>query len=295
MSLTIIITTSAIQSHPSTQVIDQVIDSFSHFSHSVDITEIIIICDGYTVINNGNSDDEKINSKASRISQEIADNYEIYMNKLNELYSAPQYRIIRRDKHYGFARNLKYCLDQVTTKYVLVVQHDWQFMKPIDMGKLIKVMDDNNEINYINFISSSTTNYLSRMFKTGNKWKIDQKIREKNKEKFGIPIVPLMFWYDKPHLCRTDFYKYFVFGGVHYNYKTNNLIKVRSFVEDSFGNLILDNIKVRGLQEHTLYGTYLFYETPDEEHLRHVNGRGFITQEQRDKKIEINKNNQSLI
>ncbi|AYV76136.1 MAG: hypothetical protein Terrestrivirus4_184 [Terrestrivirus sp.] len=297
MSITIIVTTSAIQSHPSTEVIDQVINSFSHFTSSVNIAEIVIVCDGYNITNNDND----VNSKACKISQEIADNYEIYLDKLKESYPGPLHRIIRRKQHYGFARNLKFVLDRVMTKYVLVIQHDWEFVKPIDMGKLVRAMDDNNKINYINFISSSTTNYLTKMFKVnkGYNHKIDLNIVEKNNEKFGIPIVPLMFWYDKPHLCRTDFYKYFVFGKSHYNYKNHNIIKVKSFVEDSFGNLILDNVKVRGLSEHSNYGTYLFYETPNEEHLRHINGRGFITQEQRTELIQknknINKNNQSII
>jgi hypothetical protein len=286
--LTIIITTSAIPSHPSTDVIDEVIEALVHIkSPNVNITDVYIVCDGYNI----RGLDEKPNFKPPKITVEKSADYELYISVLEKKYS--QYKIIKRNKRYGFAKNLRYILDMVETTYVLVVQHDWVFRKDVDLDKIMCAMDKSDEIKYVNFMSSSSTNYLNRIFKLKNGFKghkIDkEQIIKSNKEKFGIDIVPLMFWYDKPHICRTDYYKSFVFGQKHYDSLRDKLIQIRSFVEDSLGNVILNNVKKNGLSAHAAYGTYLYYEEPDAEYVSHSNGRAFITDEQRKVIIEQNK------
>jgi hypothetical protein len=38
--------------------------------------------------------------------------------------------------------------------------------------------------------------------------------------RYGVPMMPIDFWYDKPHITRTQLYLEFVFGQSHFNYES---------------------------------------------------------------------------
>lgn len=44
----------------------------------------------------------------------------------------------------------------------------------------------------------------------------------------------MAFWYDKTHVSRKDYYIK-LYENKHYNYDTKQYIRIKNFVEDSFG------------------------------------------------------------
>ena len=85
--------------------------------------------------------------------------------------------------------------------------------------------------------------------------------------------MPLLFWYDKPHICRTSYYKDYVFGGKHLILKTRKRISVKNFIEDSFGQVVKENIKIGGYGEFRKYNSFLYYDDPDNPAIAHIDGR----------------------
>jgi hypothetical protein len=74
---------------------------------------------------------------------------------------------------------------------------------------------------------------------------------------------------------QTSFYNDFVFSG--------GRVKRGAFVEDRLGNAMLDDIRANGYAAHRKYGTWLLDDGLSEPMVGHVNGRGFMTQAEKEK------------
>ena len=98
--LTVILTTSPIKSHPSTEIIDKTIKSFDYIN-GLNSCKKFIICDGYAIIENNRY-------KSGKITEECASHYKEYINSITNKFCNTT--IIKRDKRYGFAENVKYAL-----------------------------------------------------------------------------------------------------------------------------------------------------------------------------------------
>lgn len=100
----------------------------------------------------------------------------------------------------------------------MVVQHDHQITRPIDIIKLVNAMVMDNDINYVGFMSSSTSNICSELHKYKGLWN-DMKhivgnenidcfhIKEYSKDKYNVSLLPLIFWYDVIHIANVMYYK----------------------------------------------------------------------------------------
>mmetsp|Transcript_86784 Transcript_86784/g.258972 ORF Transcript_86784/g.258972 Transcript_86784/m.258972 type:complete len:124 (+) Transcript_86784:2-373(+) len=95
---------------------------------------------------------------------------------------------------------------------------------------------------------------------------------------FGIPLLPLLFFYDKPHICSLEHYRDVVFG-------PDSPVKQGDFIEDTVGQAQRSDILQHGLDAHGKYGTYQLDERDAAGRplvvVRHVNGRSFWSPEQR--------------
>lgn len=146
--LTVVITTSAVQSHPSTELIEEVINSFKQCK-GLYYTKKIIICDGFIP-----SHTHKSSFKQGKISSTTAENYTKYIEKLKEK-KWPNNDVIVRSSRKGFASNVRYCLKhKVSTKFVLIVQHDMKFIRGVDLRSIVEKMM-RSDVNYIGFPSPS--------------------------------------------------------------------------------------------------------------------------------------------
>ena len=363
--LTVIITTSAIKSHPSTELIEEVINSFKQCSGLYN-TKKIIICDGFIP-------SSKSSYKQGKLSPFDASNYQKYLNNIKERF-IPSCDVIIRDSRCGFASNVRYCLThKVKTKYVMIVQHDMTFIRGVNVRSIVRKMIG-SDVNYIGFPSPSvmklyTTysncknfrnellsfvaqnlsspippshltsdllvnnntdddndNDVSDNVNSNNDFNIigddendciDKKdiniendmkksgggIRLKSnygkryvvkyyQQKYGLKLIPLLFWYDRTHIANVDYYNNFVFGKKHQIPNSNYKIKVNNFIEDSFGTFVRQDISARGFDGFLDYNCFMYledydesldseengdYYDPNENVTMHLNGRRYMT------------------
>ena len=124
--LSIILVTSPIVSHPATELIDKVIDSFS-LVDGLTSCSLTIIADG---VNLG-----KYRPKRGSVTQEMIDNYKLYIqalqDKANNCLNADSIwsrtRVMCMPEHVGFGHAVYHGLRLCQTDHVMVVQHDHPF------------------------------------------------------------------------------------------------------------------------------------------------------------------------
>ena len=301
MSITVIVTTSPVQSNPSIDMIKRTLSSVK----SIMNCKILIICDGYTTHN-------KSAFKSGRVTNEVAENYKQYIINLKKyLADDENYQIIERDQRCGFAENVKFCLNLITTEFVMVVQHDYMFSRSFDFEGVIAKMKEHEEIKYVGLVASSNKHLLNDIiskqeynklytdiYKLATGSKDDENIPrlcdfdKKNlvmnyfTEKYKMPLLPMPFWYDKNHIAKVSHYKEFVFGKYSY--------LVKNFIEDTLGQAELHEVTTYGMETINKFGTYLLFDDDKNMCLMHLHGRAFLTDEQRLLKIEQNKQDNDI-
>jgi hypothetical protein len=225
MKLTIIITCSFIPSHPSIYHIKKVIESLEYTKYKKD-TPIILAHD--------------YNS---------SDNYLLYLKNLKEYISdKSNIKIVVRESHGHLTGNIRNAMIYVNTKYVLIIQHDFQFIRKFNINKIMKDMDKNIILKHIRFNKRKTIkkgcDRLNNLF--GKKIKCD-----------NYNYIRTPGWSDNNHLCPTKYYK-------------NVILKECKDGEPMEKYLIKKSInKII----HQRYGTYIFGNLNEEPYIYHSDGR----------------------
>jgi len=276
--LTIILTTSPVRSNPSTDMIEKVLESLE-LVEDIQNCRIIFVFDGYKI-----RDDSKITSASCRsgiISNSMIPLYEQYIENIRILIQSQDkysnsHMLILEERH-GFGYAVKKGLELVDTEFVMVVQHDRTFQKPFSMYPLLKILclSSDAQVNYIGFITTSTLNHVERLkSRLGSHGKPPDLSWAVPLNTNGVTLLPLLQWYDSTHVCRTDFYRDFVFG-------PNKLVKKGGFIEDKLGQQQLKDLKEHGESSFSVYGTYLMYHGDNEVTVAHLDGGDFHTEEQK--------------
>merc|ERR1712136_491536 len=124
-----------------------------------------------------------------------------------------------------------------------------------------------DRIKYVSFCSNTTSTY-EHMIRSKYGLKITRTWE------FGVPLMPLIFFYDKPHVCSTAYYREVVLG-------SGSLVQQGCFIEETLGKAQRTDILEHGMSQHSKYGTYQLDERDDEGRpivaVRHVNGRSFLS------------------
>jgi hypothetical protein len=281
LDLSIIITTSANPSNPSTEMIEKMLNSLSLLSADLNKCKIFIVMDGYKLLQNDSKKPEiksgKLSFAGAKLYDEYKDNLRVLIKKLNtcgQVNSVSNITLIELEKRHGFAGAVYNTLkNHIATTNVMVCQHDWIFVKELGTGvlsTLLKLLNDKNEnINYIGFQAPSTIGY----HKSEREYKSKHILAKTYK---NIVLEPLYFWYDRNHIVRRDFYLNNVF-------EKYPKLKTTSFLEDTFGSMQLDDIRKDKSQEtFNKYGCYLYYpDNGSTVYVVHVHGRKYLTDEQR--------------
>jgi hypothetical protein len=158
--LTLIVTTSPIKSHPSTEVLERTFDTFAFGGPEFMKCRKVIVCDGLRV------QDGSVTKKHSNAKQALrngiatslqADNYTEFKTRLAQLcqeatadspFCNTTIEELTTRHGYGFA--LRHALRNcVTTPYVCVIQHDRTFMRTTPMEKAVKAMWHHPRVKYI--------------------------------------------------------------------------------------------------------------------------------------------------
>ena len=122
--ISIILVTSPIVSHPSTELIEKVVSSFD-LVQGLNTCSLIIVGDGVR--------EGRFRPKKGSVSSEMIDNYHKYLDNLHQMTQEntdsiwSNTRVISMKEHVGFGHAVYHALNLCHTEYVLVVQHDHPF------------------------------------------------------------------------------------------------------------------------------------------------------------------------
>lgn len=182
--ITVVIPTSPIPSHPSTQIIGQCICELERILPE---SPIIVMADG--------SEDES---------------YFNYLNNLCERFVYnPDFWVQEHSEHVHQSGMLKEALDGVKTPFVLYLEHDWILLNEIPWREFMDILS----VGYINTIKLHAAPrihpyyehlMLDRiLYQQGGFY--DRYQDSIGGEAYGF--IKTIQWSQNPHLCRTDFYR----------------------------------------------------------------------------------------
>ncbi|KAK3316538.1 hypothetical protein B0H66DRAFT_576379 [Apodospora peruviana] len=200
------------------------------------------------------------------------------------------------DQRLGFGLAVRSALRLTTTPYVWVQQHDWSLVSDIPLSPLLNIMQDSDgksesrqtisvPVKYVCFpsirmISYATSDHvmqfpalraLTNLYKQNFSLHIPTVSTHHNGQSHigsstvtKIPLTPLFFWFDKPHIASTEHYLQHVFP--------TRLSMLRgAFIEDTAGHRARTEMKEGQWKK---WACWLYY--PDEGKqlcVRHLKGR----------------------
>ncbi|KAJ3166317.1 hypothetical protein HDU88_003541 [Geranomyces variabilis] len=309
-SLSLILTTSPSPFHPRTTLLSTVLESL-HLCPGLADCSLTVIFDGYRTADRGKL-------KQGRVTEDLARTYEEYCVAAHEYLdewvhrrAGEEYavvtdeivvqsgartsakgmvrmlrskesghiplRTIRLSDSIGFALAVRTGLMYVETPFTMVLQHDWGFVHPVPIGALLKQMEaEPDAIKYVTFPST-------RSLEMGRRQKHPD-LPPPALANFNIPLLPLYFFADKPHVCATEHYKRRVFG--------QQIFQRGDFIEDTYGQMLMSAVKVPKTLEGKIaawktYGTFIYHVHDGASRIvRHINGRNGFEEEGREKKQE---------
>lgn len=157
----------------------------------------------------------------------------------------------------GFSHAVKAALyNHVHTEYVIVIQHDLAFVRRVYLGPLLHVLETfPDDVKYITLPGKK---HLGVQHHILSKYKV----RVQPTRRFGVGLVPVIYWYDKTHICRSEFYRDFVYGG-----GSGVSIPIGQFTEHVLGAAERADISANGMAcAHGKYGTYQVCARPQQLH-----------------------------
>lgn len=273
--ISVIVTTSPVPSNPSTNMLRSVLSSLSLVPGLAGVPRILV-CDGFKVAGSG----RKPRHKAGLVRPEDGERYRQFIARVrsqaedawDERSAFGRLQVLESEEHIGFGHAVKLALDAVRTTFVLVVQHDQEFVRPFELEGVLQAMTRHSErLQYVGLCSLSTLHYDSTaLTKYGLKLRVT--------EEFGVPLMPLIFFYDKPHIASVRYYRDIVFG-------PDSVVRRGDFIEETFGKLQREDIVQNGLLAHGKHGLYQLDDRNEAGEplatVRHINGRAFFSPEQR--------------
>jgi hypothetical protein len=244
-SLTVIVSGSYLDSHPSITFMQEVIESLelTGIPHS---TPLILSHDKIKPDTEGAEEKEKA--------------YQAYFNNLEEYVKTSTFRniTISRAPEWGhLARTLKHAVSQVKTKYMLVLQHDIHIRREIPVLKMIDLMENYQHIKHLRF--NVRRNHPTFMWWDGYHKDGHCIFAEEQYDDTRLCVTPA--WSDQNHLATKEYYENIVFPDC-----TNpDGELIWDFMENRLNGLCHHN--------HSRYGTYIYGEYGAPRTSRHSDGR----------------------
>ena len=283
--LTVIVVTSPVHCHPSTELLDKVVESLGLLPQ-LDQCRLIVVADG-------GREATKYQPKAGKVPAATLAGYEQYLQALERRVAAAaagvwsRAEVVRLAERVGFGHAVKRGLELSDTEYCLVVQHDHAFAQPAAALALPRVLQwmDAHAANYLSLPISTTFRHLNRCF---SEYRVDVRGR-------AVPVagalpgggtaaaatataIPVMFWYDSTHLARREAYLRLVFAGP-------KPLPVGRFIEDVFGHRVMARLRDDFDRWAAVYRCWCLAVAPpgrpDVPLIYHLDGRKYFTDRQR--------------
>ena len=180
--LNIIILSSPIPSNPSTKIIDKAIKSLSLLRYPED-SKIILAHD--------------FPQPESKIKNEYFNYYENLKNKYGHL---DNFTLTMSDKFVHMSGNVRNAFNYVDSKYVLILSHDFIFVRNVDLNLIMEDMDRNPQLKHVRFNKRLNTP------KGGDTYNCDQVFGKFNiSDNYQYTSTPC--WSDINHISPTRYYK----------------------------------------------------------------------------------------
>lgn len=182
---------------------------------------------------------------------------------------------VEPDNRLGFGLAVRTALRLTETPYVWVQQHDWTLASDIPLDPILSIMeasmsDEVAPVKYVTFPSARMLSYATtahvmdfpalRELTTSLK----KDFVPPSQPHIKVPLTPLFFWHDKPHVASTAQYLSVVFP-------TRLAVPKGAFIEDTIGHRARDQMK-QGI--FSKWACWLYYpEEGTKLCLRHLQGR----------------------
>jgi len=184
-------------------------------------------------------------------------NDDIYKKKLEDFCKKNDCELVVTDNA-NLSYNVINSIKHIKTKYIFVLEHDWIFNKKIYLNKILRLFENNEDINYIRFNKRKSTIQEKGTFdKTLEKTNID-----------GIDLLKVWSYSGNPHIVRTEFLKNMVIP----------LTKSSEWLEHKHRGIekpITLFIKRKQLRfgndkSHKMFGTYIYGKFNEEPYVTHI-------------------------
>ena len=290
--LTILVQTSPIPSHPSTALLEALFRSFDrHVKDIRRLAKIYILCDGYDEVeddveavegddtSNDKQKKRKDGTKRGRVTRDVASRYREHLKLLRTKIDQPPFaasasgcddtsspcvEIVELPERHGSACAIKAAFDMglVTTPFVTVAQHDNFFVSDVDLPSILETLIDNDWIKCLHFLSTASTDYVTKIKR---RYDIDlEPFVKQNPGNLKGSVIPLLFWYGRTAISRTDYYTYFVLK--------ERTLRVGDHLEELLGEKQLRDIQERGVEAaHPQWGNFVLDQ--GREVIYHLSGR----------------------
>jgi hypothetical protein len=172
-----------------------------------------------------------------------------YLENLKEyILDKTNIQIVVLNSHGHLTGSVRNAFNFITTEYVLIIQHDFPFIRDFEIEKVIQDMKINLELKYVRFNKRANT-------KVG--W-------DALNDLFGKQIISQNYtytrtpnWSDNNHLCRSDYYRDIILKECNDGKPMEAYLYYKSKTEEI----------------HNKYGTYIFDEIDKPAYIKHIDGR----------------------
>ncbi|OAA58771.1 hypothetical protein ISF_06554 [Cordyceps fumosorosea ARSEF 2679] len=207
-------------------------------------------------------------------------------------------RFIEADgRRLGFGLGVRSALRAISTPYVWVHQHDWRLIQDIPIAALLGAMQasphedtaaDRPPIRYVCLPSGRRSSYATseqvvpypalRQVSLALTGEYPSTTTGDGHHLPPVPLTPLFFWHDKPHVAATAHYLARVFP--------SRLAVARgAFIEDTVGQAARNQMKAGGWRA---WATWLYYPDAGESAcLRHLHGRTWRGEEEEERRRQV--------
>lgn len=235
-AVTVIIPTSPIPSHPSTEIIEATIASVRE---RLPLADIFVCFDGV------------------RPEQEhLRENYERYQRELLWQMNHKMENVwpLRYDEHLHQALMTRWTMTAVETPLVLFVEHDTPLVGEIPFTALSELLIEGHA-NLVRFYHEAAIHPEHEHLMVDE---MPRLIR-------GVPLTGTMQWSQRPHLARTDFYKAMLdeyFGE-----------KSRTMIEDVMHGVLDHDWRHHEIDGWARWQTFIYTPYGDTKRSTHIDGR----------------------
>jgi len=170
--LNVLVTTSPVPSNPAIKMISRVLGSLDRFLG--EDYRLLLVCDG------------------CEGGQEARQRYEEYKSRLRRLVSDGLHEVDKRVHQAGAVRR---ALGRVDTKFILLLEHDFEIVRPLETRRILHALDNHREVKFVRL--NKRANRPTGWDRVLIAWeKVDE-----------LRLLRTPCWSSNPHFSRTEVYK----------------------------------------------------------------------------------------